>query len=647
MKKNIILYSFIALLSGTAGCSDMLDEYPLDAISPETYYNNADELRSATNQFYGMFPGAASGYTESADVVCIFNLPAEVQGIRTVPTSGGGWNWEYLRAVNFYLSHSVRCDDVDAREHFDGIARFFRAYFYFEKVKRFGEVPWFDRELSSTDPELFRPRDSRDFIMDKILDDLTYAINNISDKKDLYNVTHWTALALKSRICLFEGTFRKYHGIPGYEKFLNECATASKLFIDNAPYAIYQTGAQPYRDLFSSMNAIEEEVILARDYDRSQNVMHEANANTLSPTYGRPGMNKKIVNSYLMTNGDRFTDQPGYETMQYYDEMQNRDPRLTQTVVGPGYMRINSDAVSSPNFGASTTGYQITKWVTDASGDGYLGSSNDYILFRAAEVYLNYAEAKAELGTLTTGYQITKWVTDASGDGYLGSSNDYILFRAAEVYLNYAEAKAELGTLTQEDLKISIKKIRDRVGMPNIDMDAANANPDPYLCALESGYQNVTGPNKGVILEIRRERTIELLLEGFRYYDIIRWKEGKVFEQPYKGMYFPGLTQGSGDNRYDVFDMNDGTVGDKEKVDICIYTGKKPSVKNIRKFYKLGDEFVLTDGDKGNIICHDIEKEPRQWREDRDYLYPIPTQERLLSNGTLSQNPNWNDGLDF
>ena len=600
MKKNIILYSFIALLSGTAGCSDMLDEYPLDAISPETYYNNADELRSATNQFYGMFPGAASGYTESADVVCIFNLPAEVQGIRTVPTSGGGWNWEYLRAVNFYLSHSVRCDDVDAREHFDGIARFFRAYFYFEKVKRFGEVPWFDRELSSTDPELFRPRDSRDFIMDKILDDLTYAINNISDKKDLYNVTHWTALALKSRICLFEGTFRKYHGIPGYEKFLNECATASKLFIDNAPYAIYQTGAQPYRDLFSSMNAIEEEVILARDYDRSQNVMHEANANTLSPTYGRPGMNKKIVNSYLMTNGDRFTDQPGYETMQYYDEMQNRDPRLTQTVVGPGYMRINSDAVSSPNFGASTTGYQITKWVTDASGDGYLGSSNDYILFRAAEVYLNYAEAKAELGTLT-----------------------------------------------QEDLKISIKKIRDRVGMPNIDMLAANANPDPYLCAPETGYRNVTGPNKGVILEIRRERTIELCLEGHRYYDIIRWKEGKMFEQPFLGMYFPGLTQGSGDNRYDVFDMNDGIAGDKEKVDICIYTGKKPSVKNIRKFYKLGEEFVLTDGDKGNIICHDIEKEPRQWREDRDYLYPIPTQERLLSNGTLSQNPNWDDGLDF
>ena len=107
MKKNIILYSFIALLSGTAGCSDMLDEYPLDAISPETYYNNADELRSATNQFYGMFPGAASGYTESANVVCIFNLPAEVQGIRTVPTSGGGWNWEYLLSL-IHISEPTR-----------------------------------------------------------------------------------------------------------------------------------------------------------------------------------------------------------------------------------------------------------------------------------------------------------------------------------------------------------------------------------------------------------------------------------------------------------------------------------------------------------------------------------------------------------
>ena len=601
MKKNLIYILAAAGALTLGSCADDLDRFPLSSLSPETYFNNEEELKTFTNGFYGQFPTAQSGYSESEDVVCIFNLPVTTVGLtRTIPTTGGGWDWGYLRNINLYLQYSHRCNSQSAREHYDGVARFFRAYFYFEKVKRFGDVPWYNRPLSSTDPDLKKPRDSRQLIMDSVLNDIDYAIQHIPDDQELYLVTKWTAMALKSRICLFEGTYRKYHGIADYERFLNECATVSEQFIDQSPYSIYQSGDKPYRDLFASMDAIKQEVILARDYDNAKAVKHEANYYTMSTTYGRPGMNKKIVNSYLMKDGSRFTDIPGYKTMQYYDEMQNRDPRLTQTVVGPGYMRINSDAVMSPDFTASTTGYQIIKWVTDASGDGYMGSSNDYILFRAAEVYLNFAEAKAELGTLT-----------------------------------------------QADLDKSIKKIRDRVGMPNIDLDAANANPDPYLMAEQTGYHNVTGNNKGVILEIRRERTIELILEGFRYYDLMRWKEGKMLEQPFMGMYFPGLTEGSGEDRYGIFDMNDGTLQDSEKVDICIYTGKKPSVKNIRKFYKLDEVFTLTGGDNGNIICHDIAVEPREFNEERDYLYPIPTTERSLTNGALTQNPGWDDGLSF
>lgn len=601
MKKNLIYILAAAGALTLGSCADDLDRFPLSSLSPETYFNNEEELKTFTNNFYGQFPTAQSGYSESEDVVCIFTLPVTTVGLtRTIPTTGGGWDWGYLRNINLYLQYSHRCNSQSAREHYDGVARFFRAYFYFEKVKRFGDVPWYNRPLSSTDPDLKKPRDSRQLIMDSVLNDIDYAIQHIPEDQELYLVTKWTAMALKSRICLFEGTYRKYHGIADYERFLNECATVSEQFIDQSPYSIYQSGDKPYRDLFASMDAIKQEVILARDYDNAKAVKHEANYYTMSTTYGRPGMNKKIVNSYLMKDGSRFTDIPGYKTMQYYDEMQNRDPRLTQTVVGPGYMRINSDAVMSPDFTASTTGYQIIKWVTDASGDGYMGSSNDYILFRAAEVYLNFAEAKAELGTLT-----------------------------------------------QADLDKSIKKIRDRVGMPNIDLDAANATPDPYLMAEQTGYHNVTGNNKGVILEIRRERTIELILEGFRYYDLMRWKEGKMLEQPFMGMYFPGLTEGSGDNRYAVFDMNDGTLQDSEKVDICIYTGKKPSVKNIRKFYKLDEAFTLTGGDNGNIICHDIAVEPREFNEERDYLYPIPTTERSLTNGALTQNPGWDDGLSF
>lgn len=595
--KNILFTSISLLLLLFTSCVDTLDRYPLDKVSPETYYSNEAELQAATNHFYGLFPGASSGYGESMDIVSVFNLPSEVKGTRTIPTSGGGWDWGYLRSINFYLAHSSQCANTTIRNQYDGLAHFFRAYFYFEKVKRFGDVPWYEKVLNASDEDMTKPRDSRDFVMNKVMEDIDFAIENLSSENNLYRVTKWTALALKSRICLFEGTFRKYHGLKDSNLYLSKCIEASLDFMNHSSYTIYKSGNEPYRALFSSMNAISQEVILARDYDKGKSVMHEANYNTMAPTYGRPGMNKKIVDSYLMRDGSRFTDIPDYQHKTYYEEMQNRDPRLTQTVVGPGYKRINSTVVESPAFESSTTGYQIIKWVTDKSGDGYLGSSNDYILFRTAEVYLNYAEAKAEKGDIT-----------------------------------------------QNDLDISIKKIRDRVQMPNINLTEANAHPDPYLTASETGYQHVSGPNKGIILEIRRERTIELMLEGFRYYDIIRWKEGKMFEQPYKGIYFPHLKRGSGNNKYDIIDMNDGVVGDAAKVDICIYTGEKPSgddVKNITKFYKLGNEFKLNNGMEGNIIVHDILEEPRKWRDERDYFYPIPTQEISLSNGNLVQNPNW------
>ena len=600
MKLHHILALASALATATA-CVDSLDRFPLSSLSPETYFNSEEELQTYTNHFYSMLPGASDGYSESADVVSVFTLPSTTMGItRTIPTSGGGWDWGYLREINLYLQYSHRCTNATARTHYDGIARFFRAYFYFEKVKQFGDVPWYSKPLSSTDEDLCKPRDSRELVMDSIMADLDYAIANIPETSELYRVTGWTALALKSRVALFEGTFRKYHGLSGYEKFLNACVSASEELMNRSPYSIYSSGSKPYRDLFAAMDAKSQEVILARQYDYDKGIKHEANYNTMAVTYGRPGLNKKVVNSYLMTDGSRFTDCEGYATMSFYNEMQNRDPRLTQTVVGPGYTRINSETVESQNFSSTTTGYQIIKWVTDASGDGYMGSSNDYILFRMAEVYLNFAEAKAELGTLT-----------------------------------------------QADLDRSIKYLRDRVGMPNMNLASANANPDPYLASAETGYRQVSGANKGILLELRRERTIELVLEGFRYADLLRWREGKMHEQAFTGIYFSKLNLGSGNNRYGIYDMNDGTLQDAAKVDIVIYTGTKPSVKNIRKFYKLGEEFTLTGGDEGNIIVHDITVEPRQWNEERDYFYPIPTTDRILTNGALTQNPGWDDGLSF
>ena len=199
------------------------------------------------------------------------------------------------------------------------------------------------------------------------------------------------------------------------------------------------------------------------------------------------------------------------------------------------------------------------------------------------------------------------------------------IFRYAEVLLNFAEAKAERGTLTQADLDRSIKLIRDRVAMPNTNMVQVNGNPDPYQANMNT---QVSGTNKGVILEIRRERRIELVMESFRWDDIMRWKEGIDLIQQFKGMYFPGV--GS-------FDLDkDG------KNDIVIYEGTKPAINNVQ-LLKLNGDITLENGNKGgNILINS--HIAKKFDENKDYLYPIPISERLL-NPSLTQNPGWSDGL--
>jgi hypothetical protein len=190
-----------------------------------------------------------------------------------------------------------------------------------------------------------------------------------------------------------------------------------------------------------------------------------------------------------------------------------------------------------------------------------------------------------------------------------------------------------LGTLNQADLDISINKLRARVGMPYLQMSAANANPDWYLSSAEYGYPNVSGANKGVILEIRRERAVELNQEGFRFDDLVRWKAGYSIDQDIYGMYFkqPGAYDLTGDGVADVILYKEGT--------------SKPSAPDGVQVLLIGQEILLTEGDRGNIYYHkNIAR--TQFSEVRDYLYPIPINERSL-NKNLTQNPGWNDGLDF
>lgn len=587
--KQLIFGLGIAVAGMATACDDgFLDRPSEDQVEAPYFFNTAKDLEVATNDFYSILPGT-DNYTEDAasDNLMPLNPAVRMRGARVVPVGRGtgGWSWSNLRKINYFLGNYHKVKDEAAKAKYSGIARFFRAYFYYDKVKTFGDVPWYSGVLDADDPELYKRRDSRVLVMDSVMADLDYAIANIPAEKQLNLITRYTAMLLKARIALFEGTFRKYHGIEGADQYLTLAADAAQALMGTGAYTLYTEGGPEaaYRNLFARNNQDNIETILAVDYELGLKV-HSLGYSFTSATQGSYGIPKDLVNSYLMRDGSRFTDKPNYQTIGFLQEMQNRDPRLTQTTAGPDF-RVNGESKNEPvNLTITTTGYRLIKALPDRS----------------------------------------QWTTSAA---YF----DIILFRYAEALLIFAEAKAELGTLTQGDLDLSINKLRARAGMPNLSLAQANANPDPYLLAM---YPNVNkaGGNVGVILEIRRERRAELFNEGFRWDDLMRWKEGLKITQPIVGVYFPGVGayDFTGDGAADVFVHTGSTSGAPSSV---------TSMVNIRQRTLRNPITGQQGADSGNI---DPFSDGGSFREDRDYLAPIPTEDLEL-NKQLEQNPKWDE----
>lgn len=569
---NIFIAASVIVMSSCN--SGFLDRYPLSNVSPETYFTNANELETYCRSFFSILPGAEAMVTDicQGDDIVSTTVPKEFSGLRTTPGNGGGWSWEALRNINFFLENSGRCDDNVARQTYDGVARFWRAYFYFTKVQRFGDVPWYDKVVGQHDEEaLMKPRDSRMYIYEKIVEDLDYAIEHAPTAADPCEITKWTALALKSRVCLFEGTFRKYRGLEGWEQCLEDCVSASETMIRTSPYNVHKsTKDKAYGEMFIS-DEPSNEFILAKTYNASLNKNHYLNLHIQGASNGHPSMPRDAFLSYLCDDGTRYTDRTGYASETFYESTQKRDPRLSQTIRTQNYTYPGQSDKLQPEFSNTTTGYQISKYVTN--------------------------------------------VTTING------TNAIPYMRYSEVLLNLAEAKAELGTIRQSDIDNTIKLLRDRVGMPNLNLANANSHPDAYLASL---YPNVpAGNNQGVILEIRRERRVELFMEGLRYYDIVRWKEGQKFTKVPRGMYIPGECEMDFDN--------DGTA------DLVIYSGSEPSHTGKCQYVNISS-LSLSGGTSGEILVNS--NISRVWYEDRDYFYPLPLEDLQL-NTNLEQNPGW------
>ena len=571
------------LLAGLllSGCNkDYLNTVPKDRLDATKFFNTAKDLEVYTNSFYTQLPDYHlydASYGESSDDIVPLIAPDRIKGTRIVPVASGSgdWSWSDLRTINYFLTHYQKCPDEAAKLRYGAVARFFRAFFYYDKVRKFGDVHWYNKVLNADDPDIYKARDPRSLVIDSTLADLDFAIDNLPAEVKLNEITKYTALALKSRVCLFEGTYRKYHGLGDYEDLLKQAAAASLTLMTESPYKLYTNGGPEscYRELFARNDQTPEETILAKDYNPDFG-KHTLGYLMTSPTSGSWGMSQDLVNSYLMRDGSRFTAIDGYNKMTFYDLMQDRDPRLTQSTAGPDYKTFGSSDPEPVSLSATTTGYRVIKALP---GKDQWASSSSY--------------------------------------------NDIIIFRLGEVLLNYAEAKAELGTLTQADLDQSINLLRDRVAMPHLNLQEADAHPDDYLATM---YPNVkTGSNQGVILEIRRERRIELFDEGFRWDDLMRWKEGKKLEKPMVGLYFPkpGAYDFNGDGNPDVYVYNGDASGAPSSVTALIDINQRP----------------LTNGDSGNLNPFDYQV---HFDEQKDYLQPIPLEDLKL-NKNLVQNPGW------
>ena len=554
--KYLIQSILVAVTLLTVSCNDYLDRFPKDSFSEPTFFKTENDLIYYANQFYGSLPVQRMDNDNNSDNMVPQNINTFLAGTYTVPGSGGGWasgDWANIRSCNYFLEHYSRAE-TSFKERYAGEVRFFRALFYWYKVVNFGDVPLLLKALDDNSEELYGPREKREKVMDEVvLEDLKFAVANLPEKNQAAagRLHKDAARALMSRICLWEGTYRKYRNIEGADTYLDACVKASEELMD-AGYDIYSTGNtdEDYRNLFIQKDLRSNpEAIFYRAYITDKNTHNY----TRQASENNTGMSKDSVDSYLFLDDGKpigLTSHP-YDDSTPAKECEGRDPRYTQTIATPGFIMTLPDlAVNLPAIGTSrtSTGYWNIK-----------GRSSDLAQFNADK-----------------------------------SDLDLFIFRYAEVLLNYAEAKYELtGSLTIAELDKSINLIRDRVGMPHL-----TTNPDADPNAVNYGY--TVAP---LLYEIRRERRIELVGEGFRFNDIIRWKAGKLIEgvKTIRGMK---LTDELRSQYADPSSLNNIAVDDDYY--IIVY----PSIATTRKW------------------------------NDKSYLYPLPTDEKDRCH--YEQNPGWN-----
>lgn len=631
--KKILILSIAATLTFGACNDDFLEKAPVEsqteATAFKTYNNfktyvwslysifdNAEKLNNVDNKDrfvqslignFGRYEGDfRAGYLSTYSTT----EPNELRDqTATVPSSGGGWDFWYVRMINLMTDNIEKSEMNDAdKAHWRSVGYFFHELNYMELVSRFGDVPWVDKTIGEKDVEMiYGTRTPRTEVTDKMLERLQYAEQNIKKDGDGKNTINQNVVrALMSRFCLFEGTWRKYHGLGGEQKFLDEAIRVSKELMK-----AYPTVDDNYDALMCSEDLSQYKgIILYKEY--AKDILLNAVGHTERTSSGKYEMHKATVEMYLCSNGKPANvDNPLYDgDKSMYDEFRHRDRRLLFQVVPP-YFQVDSKnetifkgtddtqeyakllVTLLPNNGSKRLPVfnwsGTMNWMSPniiGPGQGPMGSYSGYYMWR----------------------HYNTW--DTNSNMAWTNTCDKPIFYIEEVLLNYAEAMFEIGQFSQPVADETINKLRVRAGVDKMNVSEINATFDPKR-------DQTVDP---VLWEIRRERMVELMGEGFGFQDIRRWKKGEWFiNQEQMGCYIKKsdyVRAKDEDGKPDGVTMADGWAALK----LVNRDGTDATGEGYLKRFKV---------EKG-----------KGWK-DAYYLFPIPLNDLAL-NKNLTPNPGWN-----
>ncbi|MEC5145737.1 RagB/SusD family nutrient uptake outer membrane protein [Chitinophaga sp. 212800010-3] len=558
MKKAInyiIIFSFTLFLFACTKDS-FLNRGPLSDITGGNYFNTESDLRLYCNSYYSILPVQSFAYMDAqSDDMAPLPRNQFLTGTFTIPNSAKDdnypvkWDYSLIRSCNYFLINYQQAKETDSVKNiYVGETLFFRAMQYFNLTKAFGDIPYVTRYITDTSTSvLYGPKLAHTQIMDSVINDLNTAINYlpVTPSQD-GRLSKNQALAFKARVCLWEGTYRKYFGTGSGTIYLQQASAAAEQIMQSGNYKIYSTG-NPQSDYYNLF--IQEELKGNPEAIMSMRYLASANTfNSVDRTLGENGFgySKDFVRSYLCTDGLPTSLSPLYkgdDSLQ--QEIINRDPRLKQTIATRGFVFLGPDIITLPRIATTVT---------------------------------------------SSGYQLIKGRSSSMAAWNVNNSiYDFFIFRYAEILLTEAEARAELGTCGQDVLDKTINLLRDRAGMPH--MMIANLRKDPA-----SSF-----PGLPVLIdEIRRERRIELVDEGFRFDDLHRWKAGALISNPETILGMKLLPGMRAQYTYDVSSV----------------------VVNANFYIQVYPNLV------------------RKW-DDKMYLFPIPLQELRLNPNLQPQNPGW------